>query len=95
MADTGTTGNYPTLDLPCENKQLAISPFFIRMPNREIITSTHMALLSKKYLPIESRKAHLFPGINKAFLSIGNFFDNGCQAIFYDKTVLIVNKGGG
>ena len=26
-------------------------------------------------------------------LSIGTFFDHGCQAIFDDKTLLIINKG--
>ena len=48
VVDTGTTGHYLTLDLPCDNKQLAISPLPIRMPNREIIMSTHTAVLSKQ-----------------------------------------------
>ena len=26
VADTGTTGHYMTLDLPCDNKQLAVNP---------------------------------------------------------------------
>ena len=42
---------------------------------------------------MESRKAHPFPGLNKALLSIGTFCDHGFQAVFYDKTVLILNKG--
>ena len=95
VAETGTTGYYPTLDSPCDNKQLATSLLPIRMPNREIITSTHTALLSEKYLPIAARKAHLFPGLNKAFISIGKSCDHGCQAIFDDKTVLILNRGSG
>ena len=33
VEDTGTTGCYLTLDSPCDNKQLAISPLHIRMPN--------------------------------------------------------------
>ena len=63
------------------------------MPNGEIITSTHTALLSKKYLSIEARKAHLFPGFNKAFLSIGTFCDHEFQAIFNEKKLLVLNKG--
>ena len=58
-------------------------------------TSTHTELLSKKDLPIEARKTHLFPGLNKSLLSIGNVFDHGCQEVFNDKTVLILNKGTG
>ena len=60
MAYTGTTGNYLTLDSPCKNKKIVVIPLPIRMPNREIITSTHTALLSKPYLPIEALKAHIF-----------------------------------
>ena len=65
------------------------------MPNGEIITPTHTALLSKKDPPIASRKAHIFPSLSKDFLSIGNFCDHRCQAIFNDKTVIILNKGSG
>ena len=93
VADTGTTGHCLTLDLPCDNKQLAINLLPIRMPNREIIKSTYTALLSKKDLPIAARTSHLFPGLNKALLSIRKFCDHGCQATFDDKTVLILNKG--
>ena len=62
---------------------------------RKKITSSYTDLLYKKYLPIEAQKAHIFPGLKKALLSIGTFFDNGLQAIFDDKTVLIINKGSG
>ena len=65
------------------------------MPNGEIITSTHTALLSQQDLPIQARKAHLFPGLNKALLYIGTLCDNGYQATFDDKSVLILNKGSG
>ena len=68
VVDTGTTGHYLTPDSPCNNKQLAVIPLPIRMPNGEIITSTHTALLSKTDLSIEARKAHLFPGLNKSLL---------------------------
>ena len=71
VADTGKTGRYLTLDLPCNNKQQYVRPLPIQMPNGEIITSTHTALLSHQYLPIQALKAHLFPGLNNSLLSIG------------------------
>ena len=52
---------------------MVVIPLTIRMPNREIITSTHTALISKTDLPIEARKAHICTGHNKALLSIGTF----------------------
>ena len=65
------------------------------MPNREIITSTHKALLSHQDLPIKARKAHLFTGLNKALLSIGTLCNRGCEATFNDKYILILNKWSG
>ena len=71
VSDTGTMGHYLTLDSPCNNKQQAVHPPPIKMPNGEIITSTHTALLSHQDLPLQSRKAHLFTGLNKALLYFG------------------------
>ena len=95
MKDTGTTGHDLNLDLPCDNKKLAVNPLPICMPSREIITSRHTAILSKQDLPIQARKLHLFPGLNNALLYIETLFDNGCQATFDDMSVLIFNKGSG
>ena len=71
VADKVTTGHYLTLDSPCDNKQKAVHPLPIQMPNREIITSKNTALLYHPDLPLQARKAHLFLGINKALLYIG------------------------
>ena len=95
VAETGTTGHYFMLESPCKNIQLAVIPLPIRMPNGEIITSTHTALLSKQDLPIAALKSHLFLNINKALLYIGTFCDHGYQAIFYYNTVIPIKKGSG
>ena len=92
VADTGTMGYYLALDSPCDNKQLAANPLPIQMPNGEIFVSTHTALLSQQDLPIQARKSHLFPGINKALLSIGILCNRECQSTFDDNSVLILNK---
>ena len=95
MKDTGTTGHDLNLDLPCDNKKLAVNPLPICMPSREIITSRHTAILSKQDLSVQAQKAHLFTELNKALLSIGTLCDHGHQATFDDKSVLILNKGSG
>ena len=95
MEEMGTTNHYLTLNLPRHNTQFSVIPLPIRMMNKEIITSTHMALLSKMDLLIEASKAHVFPGLNKALVSIGTFCDYGCHAVFDDKTVIILNIGNG
>ena len=60
VADMGKTGRYLTLDLPCNNKQQGVHPLPIQMPNCEIITSTHTALLSHQDLPLQAQKVHFF-----------------------------------
>ena len=57
--------------------------------------STHTSLLSHQDLLIQARKAHLFPGLNKALLSIGTLCCHGCEATFNYKSVLIINKWSG
>ena len=95
VADTGTTGHYLTLDSPCDNKQQYVHPLPIQIPNGGIITSTHTSILSHQDLLLQAQKSHIFPGINKALLSIGKFCDHGCEAIFNDKSVRILNKWSG
>ena len=95
VADTGTTGHYLTLDSPYNNKQLSFHPLPIQIQNREIITSAHTAILSHPDLPLQSRKAYIFPGLNKALLSIGTLYDHGCEATFNYKYIRILNKQSG
>ena len=72
---------------------IAVVPLRIKMPNGQIIHSTHTCLLKIKDPPKEVRKAHIFPGLHKCILlSIGVFYDNGCLAIFDSNIVLIINK---
>ena len=95
VADTGTTGHYLTLNSPFCNKRKAIHPLPIQMPNGEIITSTHTALLNHQYLPFQARQAHLFTVLRKALLSIGAFCKHCCESTFTNKSVHIKNKQSG
>ena len=95
VADTVTTGHYLTLDSPCRNKQKAVHPLPIQMPNGEVITSTHTALLAHPDLPLQARQAYLFIGLTKALLSIGTLCEHGCETTFNDKSVHIKNKQSG
>ena len=62
------------------------------MPNGEIVTATHTALLSHWDLPLQARKSHIFTGSNKALLSIETLFNHGYESTFNDKYVRILNK---
>ena len=95
VADTGMTRHYLTLESPCNNKQQVVHPLPIHIPNGESITSTHKALLSHPDLPLQARKTRIFPGLNKALLSIETLCDHGCEATFNENYVCILNKNSG
>ena len=95
VADTGTAGHYLTLNSPFTNKQKAVHPLPIHMPNGEIIKSTHTVLMAHPDLPLQARQAHLFPGLKKALLSIGTLCEHVCEATFNNKSVHIKNKQSG
>ena len=95
VADTGTTGHYPTLNLPLSKKIKAIHPLPIHMTNGEIIESTHTKLLNHQDLPFKSRQAHLFSELRKSLLSIGTFCEHGCEATLTNKSVHTKNKKSG
>ena len=62
------------------------------MPNGEIITLTHIALLPQNNLPDKARKAHIFPGLQKPLISIGTLCDNNCIAVFDAERVTIYDQ---
>ena len=95
VADTGMTENYQTINSTCNNKQQAVHPLPIQMPNGEIITSLHTKLLSHQDLPLQLQKSPLFPGINKALLSNGKLCNHECEATLNDKYVRILSKQSG
>ena len=92
VADSGTTGHYITPKTPCTNKQTSTQSIPIKMPNREIITSSQIALLPQKNLPDKARKPHKFKGLQKPLISIGTLCDNNCIAVFDEKMVTIYDK---
>ena len=92
LADSGTTGHYLTSTTPCVDKQVTFSPLPIHMPNGEIIHSTHTALLPNQDCPLEARRCHIFPGINKVISYIGVLCNNEFIANFYNNKVIITDK---
>ena len=62
----------------------------VKLPDSLVITSTHTALLDIPQLPMKARRAHLFPDITHALLSIIMLCDQGYMAIFDDEHVYII-----
>ena len=85
VSDSGTTGHYITPTTLCTNKQIATQPIPIKMPNGEIITLSHIALITQHNLLYKAHKAHIFPGLQKPLISIGTLCDNNCITVFDEK----------
>ena len=92
VADSGTTGHYINPTSPCTDKHTKNDLIPINIPNGEIITSAHIALLPHHNLPDKSRKAYIFPGLQKPLISIGTLCDNNCIAVFDAKRVTIYDQ---
>ena len=92
VADSGTTGHCITPTTPCTNKQTSTQLIPIKMPNGEIITSSHISLLPQHNLPYKARKAHIFPGLQNPLISFGTLCDNNCITVFDEKRVTIYDK---
>ena len=69
-ADYGKLGHFLKSNSPCVDKRIATNPIGIRMPDGQIVYSSHTALLLHDTLPTEARHAHISPEFkNKAWLS--------------------------
>jgi hypothetical protein len=95
ILDSGTTGHYLLLAAPCHNKQPATRPLQVKLPNVHTIDSTHTCELNLPgLLPLQARKAHLFPALTgHSLLSVGELCDQGCDVtLATDSVVVIHNK---
>ena len=92
VADSGTTGHYITPTTPCTNKYTETQLIPIKIPNGEIITSSHITLIPQHNLPDKARQAHIFPGLQKPLISISKLCDNNCISVFDEKRVTIFEK---
>ena len=97
IANTGATGNYVdpiTPPPPHTNKQTAINPIVVAMPNSNTVVSTYTRELILPSLPEAARQAHIFPHLPAgALLSIGQLCDAGCAAEFDRTTFRIHHRG--
>jgi hypothetical protein len=91
FADSACTSNFLKINSHCVDKRPTSNGLRVQLPNGTIIQSTHTALLDLPQLPIEARRAHLFPSLHtSALISIGQLCDCDFVARFtkHDVTIL-------
>ena len=93
MTDSGTTGHFLHMQSKCVNKRRTTEGLQVKLPNGATTTSTHVSLLDLPQLPMEARRAQIFPDVKHALISISMLCDEGYMAIFDDEKVYIVKYG--
>ena len=76
----------------------ALNPVRVRMPNGDVINSTHTASIpGLQSLPDDAKTVHLFPDSvlpHQSLLSVGKLCDAQCTAVFTAKDVTVKNQHG-
>jgi hypothetical protein len=94
IVDSGCTGHFLLVNAPCQRKVKSQNPFRVRLPNGDIVDSTHTAFLN---IP-ESKSAstvHVFPGMaNHYLLSVGQLCNEGYYVTFRIGAVTIYSAAG-
>ena len=93
IVDSGTTGHFLQISSECVDKRQTDEGLNVHLPDGSVITSTHTALLNIPQLPMKARRAHLFPKISHALLSISMLCDEGYMEIFDKQRVYIIKNG--
>jgi hypothetical protein len=93
IVDTGCTGHFLLVNVPCSNKVETRTPLTVRLPNGATMESSHTADLDISELNAAASKAHVFPGMaHHSLLSGGQLCDEGYIVTFKQDTVTICNS---
>ena len=94
IANSGSSSNFATLDLPVTNKRPTMHHITIQLPNGDLVTSTHEAELTLSMLLPIACHVHLVPGLkNCLLLSIGQLCDAGYSVTFDKDCMYILHHG--
>ena len=98
LADTGCTGHFLSLETKeqnfLQNIKMNPSPIHVEEPSGNIISSTHTATVPWHQAPASACQGHLFPALQgKCLVSIAQFCNAGCTAMFTPTQVLILHNG--
>jgi hypothetical protein len=92
LLDSGCTVHFLLANAKCSNKIPTATPWAVRLPNGDTITSTQTATLNMPSLPHTTRQAHILPGLaQQSLLSVGQMCDSGCSVTFTATEVTVTN----
>jgi hypothetical protein len=94
ISDSGATGHFLQADAPVTNKQVAINPIRITLPDGNKILSSHTCNLDIPWLPDDITAGHIVPKLtHTSLLATRQFCDNGCEVTFTKKACKVTIEG--
>jgi hypothetical protein len=92
LLDSRCTAHLLLANAKCSNKKSTATPFAVRLPNGDTITSTHTATFNMPSFPQAARQAHILPGLDQhSLLSALQMCDSGCSVTFTASNVTVTN----
>jgi hypothetical protein len=92
ILDSGTTGNYLTVDSPVTNLTPTPNGVRAKIPDGKILQATHKCEIRLPALPPKARVGHVFQEFHNPLISVALLCDNGCEVNF-TKTNVDVQLG--
>ena len=94
IADTGATGHYFTPALSAYLPDIKPDQrLVIRLPDQSTIRSSHSGHFDHPLLPLQARKAYIFPDLQASLLSVSTLCDHGCVASFNKDEFAVLRHG--
>jgi hypothetical protein len=90
--DSGCTGHFLLVNVPCLNKVKSRTPLTVRLPSGATMESSHTAKLEIPRVSAPPSKAHYSPGMSShSLLSAGQLCDEGYIVTFNQTSVTFCN----
>ena len=86
IVDFGTTGHFIPSEAIFQNKIKTVNGLQVTLPDSLPIQATYSSKLKIAALPIQVRKAYVFPQLKSSLVSIPQLCDAGYKAIFDEKS---------
>jgi hypothetical protein len=92
IVDSGCTGHFLLVNVPCLTKVKSQTPLTVRLPNGATMESFHTADLYIPELNAAASKAHVFSSMaNHSLLSVGQLCNEGYIVTFKNTSVTVCN----
>ena len=98
IGDCGATGSFFRYEdtsflTNIKKHNIGSKSISVKLPNNDIMTSSHSADLNIDGLSQSAMKVHLFPDLNNSLLGFGPLCDDGCIITLNNTTVTVVKNG--